>query len=196
MAIPDIRKGLREDLELISSWDFITSANEVMGNIDLDVASSKVANEHVQADQFFTPSDDGLNCQDWFGKVYLFPPAGAYFWDKKQDKWKKTRGSSPSLRSSHAVWFSKLYKSWLDNDIEQAIYFSNCPDMIRYEQKIFDFPVCIPRTVPMLLKNTADGVSNHKTCTSVIVYLQPKWDCGQATQRFIDVYSEKGRVLA
>jgi hypothetical protein len=32
MAIPDIRKGLREDLELISSWDFITSANEVMGN--------------------------------------------------------------------------------------------------------------------------------------------------------------------
>ena len=79
MAIPDIRKGLREDLELISSWDFITSANEVMGNIDLDVASSRVANEYVQADQFFTPSDDGLNCQDWFGKVYLFPPAGAYF---------------------------------------------------------------------------------------------------------------------
>ena len=54
-----------------------------------------------------------------------------------------TRASSPTLTSSHAVWFRKLYNSWLSGDIKQGLYFTNCPDMIRYEQKIFDFPICI-----------------------------------------------------
>ena len=80
----------------------------LLEGIELDVASSKVANTYVEADSYFTPSDDGLNCQQWYGNVYLFPPSGAYFWDKKNDKWKMTRASSPSLTSSHAVWFRKL----------------------------------------------------------------------------------------
>lgn len=195
MAIPSIKPGLNEDIELITSRDLVCAANEVMGNIDLDVASSDIANEYVGADAYFTPQDDGLNEQQWYGKVYLFSPPGTYFWDEKNFRWKKTRSTSKSLRSSHAVWFSKLYKSWLKDEIEQGIFFCNCPDMLRYDQKIFDFPICIPRTSPNLLRFSGGEIKPHKTCTSLIVYLQPKENSGEATERFIDVYSAKGRVI-
>jgi hypothetical protein len=194
MAIP--KSGFRrEDLELITNKDLSMSAHALMGGIDLDVASSSLANEYVGAEHYFTPTDDGLNNQDWFGKVYLFPPSGTYFWDKKNDRWKMTRGSARSMVSSHAVWFRRLFKAWYDNEIEQGLFFSNCPDMFRYEQKLFDFPVCILRTAPTLIKNSSEGIAKHKTCTSFLVYLQPKDSCGEATQNFIDIYSEKGRVL-
>ena len=70
MGIPGISSNINEDIELITSRDLVCAANELMGNIDLDVASSTVANEYVGADKFFTPQDDGLNDQKWFGKVY------------------------------------------------------------------------------------------------------------------------------
>jgi hypothetical protein len=196
MGLQNIRKGSSEDFELITNYDLIACANELLGGIQLDPASSKVANDHVNADNFFTPLDDGLNAQQWFGSVYLFPPHGAYFWDAKNERWKLTRASSPSLTSSHAVWFRKLYKSWWSGEIEQGLYFSNCPDMFRYEQKLFDFPVCILKTAPSLLKNTSKGIAYHRTCTSFLVYLQPKDSCAEATEKFIKIYSTRGRVLA
>ena len=194
MAIHDITKR-KEDLELITNYDLIASAHALLEGIELDVASSKIANKYVEATNFFTPSDDGLNSQQWFGNVYLFPPRGAYFWYKKNDKWKMTRASSPTLTSSHAVWFRKLYNSWLSGEIKQGLYFTNCPDMNRYEQKIYDFPDCILKTAPLLLKNTSTGVSKHKTCTSFLVYLPPINNPTEMTERFIEIYSEKGRIL-
>ena len=194
MAIHDIRKR-REDLELITNYDLIASAHALLEGIELDVASSKTANKYVEADNFFSPSDDGLNSQQWYGNVYVFPPSGAYFWDKKNERWKMTRASSPSLTSSHAVWFRKLYNCWLAREIKQGLYFTNCPDMIRYEQKIFDFPICILKPAPLLLKNTSEGVSPHKTCTSFLVYIPPMDESADSIEKFIDIYSEKGRIL-
>lgn len=194
MGNPNIRSR-REDLELITNADLASSANALLGGIDLDVASSRVANEYVGADHFFTPVDDGLNCQQWFGSVYLFPPSGAYFWDKRNDRWKVTRATSPTLVSSHAVWFRKLYKAWLAREIKQGLYFSNCPDMIRYEQKIFDFPVCVLKTTPLLIKNTSQGIGKHQTCTSLVVYLPPTDKTTDAIDKFISIYDHKGRIL-
>ena len=145
--------------------------------------------------KFYSPLDDGLNVQEWFGNTYLFPPAGAYFYDKKNERWKKTRASSPTLCSSHAVWFRRLYKAWLSREIKQGLYFTNCPDMIRYEQKIFDLPMCILKIAPTLLRRIGNEVKPHKTCTSFVVYLPPFNDSGEAVERFIDIYSEKGRIL-
>ena len=138
-------KGIRgvtarnEGVELITSQDLVQAASELMGGITLDVASSKVANEHVGAENYYTPMDDGLNAQQWYGNCYLFPPAGAYFWDQKNEKWKMTRASSLTLTSSHAVWFRRMYHAWLAREIEQGLYFSNCPDMIRTSQRSSSF---------------------------------------------------------
>jgi hypothetical protein len=186
----------REDLELISNHDLVASAHAILGGIQLDVASSKVANSYVEAENYLTPMDDSLNEVEWEAdNVYLFPPSGKYFLDKKTDRWKKTRAYAGHLVSSHAVWWRKLYKTWLDRKVRHALYFSNCPDMIRYEQKIFDFPVCILRTIPKLVKNTSEGIGLHHTCTSFAVYLPPQDDPTPATENFIELYSEKGRVL-
>lgn len=185
----------REDAELITNRDLVNAANAVMGGIDLDVASSAIANEYVGAQEYYTPSQDGLNAQPWFGKVYLFPPSGCYFWDQKNQRWKMTRASSMTLTSSHAVWFRRLYREWIAGEVEQGIYFTNCPDMIRYEQKIFDFPVCILRTAPILMRNIKGEVKPHKTCTSFVVYLPPINDSTAAIERFVEIYSEKGRVI-
>lgn len=52
---------------------YIEAAKEVMGDIDLDPASSEVANRVVGAKQIFTIEDNGLE-QDWTGRVWMNPP--------------------------------------------------------------------------------------------------------------------------
>ena len=188
-------RNKKEDLELITNKDLVGAVHSLMGGIDLDPASSKVANTYVQADKFFTPQNDGLNVQEWWGRVYLFPPSCAYFFDKYHDKWKMTRSSSGSLTSSHALWFKKLYRLWLADVVKEAVYFTNCTDMIRYDQRIFDFPICVLKTAPTLVKNTSEGIGIHKTSTCIVVYMQPKDNSGEATQRFIDIYSDRGRII-
>jgi len=53
--------------------EFIDAARLVMGTIDLDPASSEIANETVQAEKIYTADDNGLACP-WFGNVWLNPP--------------------------------------------------------------------------------------------------------------------------
>jgi len=52
---------------------YIESAKLVMGSIDLDPASSIIANERVKANKFYTQDDDGLSF-DWYGNVWMNPP--------------------------------------------------------------------------------------------------------------------------
>jgi hypothetical protein len=53
--------------------EYVEPARWVMGAIDLDPASSKVANEIIQAEKFYSLEDDGLE-QPWRGRVWLNPP--------------------------------------------------------------------------------------------------------------------------
>lgn len=53
--------------------EFIESARIVMGSIDLDPASSAIANERVKASIFYTKEDNGLE-KEWSGNVWMNPP--------------------------------------------------------------------------------------------------------------------------
>jgi len=44
----------KEDSELITNYDLVAAAHGIMGGIELDVASSKIANEYVEAEAFYT----------------------------------------------------------------------------------------------------------------------------------------------
>lgn len=52
---------------------YIDSARLVMGSIDLDPASSKIANGVVKAKKFFDESTNGLT-QKWSGNIWMNPP--------------------------------------------------------------------------------------------------------------------------
>ena len=52
---------------------YIDLVREVMGKIDLDPASTHLANEIVMAENIYGVEEDGLK-QDWFGNVFLNPP--------------------------------------------------------------------------------------------------------------------------
>lgn len=52
---------------------YVDLARSVLGAIDLDPASSPVAQRTVEAAEYFTVEDDGL-AKEWHGRVWLNPP--------------------------------------------------------------------------------------------------------------------------
>lgn len=59
--------------EWYTPQEHIDAAYKVLGSIDLDPASSEIANQRVKAGRIFTIADDGLT-KEWGGKVWMNPP--------------------------------------------------------------------------------------------------------------------------
>ena len=53
--------------------EYIEATRDVLGTIDLDPASSAVAQKTVRAKRYFSKKDNGLE-QEWHGRVWLNPP--------------------------------------------------------------------------------------------------------------------------
>jgi len=63
----------RGEMEWYTPEEHIERVRKVLGTIDLDPASTKLAQKIVKAGKFYTEADDGLT-QAWFGNVFLNPP--------------------------------------------------------------------------------------------------------------------------
>ena len=61
------------DNEWYTPKEYIDAVKSVMGSIDVDPASSQIANTIVQAATYYTVADDGRN-KDWTGNVFMNPP--------------------------------------------------------------------------------------------------------------------------
>lgn len=96
---------------------YIEMARAVLGEIELDPASSETANKTVKADCFYTEQDDGLS-RPWHGKVWMNPPYGTdligKFTEKFADEYMAgsiTEGIVLVNNATETAWFSYLVEA-------------------------------------------------------------------------------------
>lgn len=102
----------------VNEWytppEYIEAARDVIGTIDLDPASSEIANQSVRATTFYSADDDGLSF-DWRGKVWMNPPYASELIGRFAAKFARhvqqgdiTAGIVLVNNATETVWFSDL----------------------------------------------------------------------------------------
>lgn len=93
---------------------YILAAREAMGAIDVDPASSAIANKTVGAATFFTSEDDGLS-QTWRGNVWMNPPYAqplvSQFADAVSEKFEQKEIKRACVLVNNATetaWFQRM----------------------------------------------------------------------------------------
>jgi rubrerythrin len=148
--------------------EYIDAARYVMGSIDLDPASSDVANQTVKAVTYYTIDNDGLQ-HEWFGRVWMNPPYASGFVDK---------------------FTEKLTMHYQDGDIEEAIVLVNNATETTWFQQMSSVCkcICFPRRRVKFID--IDGnPSGAPLQGQAILYM------GSNMDEFANVFSKFGIVL-
>lgn len=102
------------DNEWYTPEEFIESAAKVLGEIDLDPASTMEANAVVGAATFYTKDQNGL-VRDWKGRVWMNPPFAGNLIEQFTDKLKFHFASGEITaalalvnNATETAWFQKL----------------------------------------------------------------------------------------
>jgi phage N-6-adenine-methyltransferase len=108
--------NLNGQIEWYTPKQYIDAAVAVMGGIDCDPCTSKLAQETVQAATFYTIETDGL-AHDWSGRIWLNPPYAAAiirrFVDKllaHLDDGTVTQAIMLTHNNADTAWFHKAAK--------------------------------------------------------------------------------------
>jgi ParB family chromosome partitioning protein len=161
------------NVELYTPAELVEAARSCLGAIDLDPASSAVANETVMAERYFTEDDNGL-AQPWAGRVWLNHPFGRFEKAcKKGCKKKICKQRKRHLKADNPgneAWINKLVADYQAGNISQALCIVFNSSSETWFRPLLKFPQCIlyGRTQFRNPDGTTDG-SPPKGC--VITYL-------------------------
>lgn len=133
--------------------------------IDLDPASSDVAQQRIQATNYYTPLQDGLS-HPWFGRVWLHPPA----------------------QGKTAKWINKLLAEYESGRVTAAVLLVTPSAGSKWFQKLTRlFPVCFPDQRIAFLDHQGRPQAQPKH-GNAIFYL------GENKQRFQEIFGAIGSV--
>jgi hypothetical protein len=146
---------------------YVEAAREVMGCIDLDPASSEVAQRTVQAMTFYTKELDGLSL-DWAGNVYCNPP-----YSRVIDR-----------------FVDKLVAHYLAGEVEQAVVLTNNATDTQWFQRLAASAsaICFPAGRVKFLD--PDGVEGAPLQGQAVTYL------GDRQEAFAKRFAGFGLVLS
>lgn len=104
----------------------VEAARATLGAIDLDPASSELANRVVRASVYFDDAADGLS-GDWTGRrVFCNPPGGR-----------------AGRESSQALWWRKAAREWAEHRIDACVFVIFSLELLQVAQ------VCAPSDLPL-----------------------------------------------
>lgn len=148
--------------EYYTPHPYIEAARRVLGKIDLDPASSLLANETVKAEKIYTVDDDGL-AQEWFGNIWLNPPYASGLIERFVDK-------------------------LLSSNFQQAIVLVDNATETRWFRKLVDNCAALVFTTGRINFNLPDGkpINGSPTRGQVFLYF------GTDTQKFFDEFQQFG----
>lgn len=155
----------KKSLDLYTPPEFIANVRLVMGDIDLDPASDDVAQQWIQATNYYTSSEDGLD-HPWFGRVFLHPPA----------------------HGKTGKWMNKILAEYESGQVSEAVLLVTPSAGSKWFQKLTRlFPVCFPEERISFLDDQGRPQSRPKH-GYVIFYL------GQNIQQFKQVFGTIGSI--
>jgi hypothetical protein len=105
--------------------EIITSrVHHTMRGIDLDPASSTLANQMVKATVFISEQEQGLLHRDqWRGRVFLNPPGGILDQDTLMPRPRNdNRGPTGKGMSSAAAWWAALVQQYIRGGVTEAVF--------------------------------------------------------------------------
>jgi len=147
------------DYEYYTPIKIVNAAREVMGNIDLDPASTRKANKQIKAGKIFTEKQNGLK-KKWFGNVWM---------------------NHPFTKEGTPLWINKLCWEYVNGEVEAACCITYANTDTKWFNLLMDFPQCFlsPRTHFIYPDST-----KRSNCTkgSVVTYL------GHDVKKFIKVF--------
>ena len=148
--------------------NLIAAAREAMGSIDTDPASSDIANQVVQAQQYFTAETNGLT-QQWRGNVWMNPPY-----------------AQPLI----ADFSTALAEKVRSGEVDQACVLVNNGTETGWFQTLLDVAsaVCLVKTRVKFI-DPSGKPSGAPLQGQAVIYI------GKESERFTDAFCSFGKVL-
>jgi len=116
----------QESVEWYTPSEYVEMVREVLGDIDLDPASSETPQQWIRAKTYWTAGDDGLS-RRWFGRVFLNPPYPAAEWARYMVKQWRNGALEPSIALVNAnlgyAWFEELWTRYPVCFVKERIFF-------------------------------------------------------------------------